>query len=132
MKHATAINRTVIGSDIIVSRHLPNATNTIVTLETGKINIKGLDKKTYYLEETKAPGGYNKLKQRVQVNLTNGSLKADADNTFNNGVQVENKSGTTLPSTGGMGTTLFYVVGGLLMVCAVVLLVTKKRMEKNA
>ena len=105
---------------------------TIVTLGTGKINIKGLDKKTYYLEETKAPGGYNKLKQRVQVDLTNGSLKANADNTFNNGVQVENKSGTTLPSTGGMGTTLFYVVGGLLMVCAVVLLVTKKRMEKNA
>lgn len=108
------------------------ATDTIVTLGTEKINIKGLDKKTYYLEETKAPGGYNKLKQRVEVNLTNGSLKADADNTFNNGVQVENKSGTTLPSTGGMGTTLFYVVGGLLMVCAVVLLVTKKRMEKNA
>lgn len=108
------------------------ATDTIITLGTEKINIKGLDKKTYYLEETKAPGGYNKLKQRVEVNLTNGSLKADADNTFNNGVQVENKSGTTLPSTGGMGTTLFYVVGGLLMVCAVVLLVTKKRMEKNA
>ena len=107
-----------------------NATNTIVTLETGKINIKGLDKKTYYLEETKAPGGYNKLKQRVQVNLTNGSLKADADNTFNNGVQVENKSGTTLPSTGGMGTTLFYVVGGVLVVGAAVLLVTKKRMER--
>ena len=109
-----------------------NAVDTIETLKTAKINIKGLDKKTYYLEEIKAPGGYNKLKQRVQVNLTNGSLKADAYNTFNNGVQVENKSGTTLPSTGGMGTTLFYVVGGLLMVCAVVLLVTKKRMEKNA
>ena len=109
-----------------------NAVDTIETLKTAKINIKGLDKKTYYLEETKAPGGYNKLKERVQVGLTNGSLKADADNTFNNGVQVENKSGTTLPSTGGMGTTLFYVVGGLLMVCAVVLLVTKKRMEKNA
>ena len=109
-----------------------NAVDTIETLKTAKINIKGLDKKTYYLEETKAPGGYNKLKERVRVDLTNGSLKADADNTFNNGVQVENKSGTTLPSTGGMGTTLFYVVGGLLMVCAVVLLVTKKRMEKNA
>lgn len=108
------------------------AVDTIVTLGTEKINIKGLDKKTYYLEETKAPGGYNKLKERVEVNLTNGSLKADADNTFNNGVQVLNKSGTTLPSTGGVGTTLFYVVGGLLMVCAVVLLVTKKRMEKNA
>lgn len=106
--------------------------DTIVTLGTGKINIKGLDKKTYYLEETKAPGGYNKLKERVQVDLTNGSLKAGADNTFNNGVQVENKSGTTLPSTGGMGTTLFYVVGGLLMAAAAVLLIAKKRMGKNA
>ena len=111
------------------------AVDTIVTLGTEKINIKGLDKKTYYLEETKAPGGYNKLKKRVDVDLTNGSLKATTEGTFyqdRTGVQVENKSGTTLPSTGGMGTTLFYVVGGLLMVCAVVLLVTKKRMEKNA
>ena len=109
------------------------AVDTIKTLETGKINIKGLDKKTYYLEETKAPGGYNKLKERVEVDLTGGSKTATANDTFfAGGVQVENKSGTTLPSTGGMGTTLFYVVGGLLMVCAVVLLVTKKRMEKNA
>lgn len=109
------------------------AVDTIKTLKTAKINIKGLDKKTYYLEETKAPGGYNKLKQREEVDLTGGSNTATANDTFfNSGVQVENKSGTTLPSTGGMGTTLFYVVGGLLMVCAVVLLVTKKRMEKNA
>lgn len=107
--------------------------DTIVTLETEKINIKGLDKKTYYLEETKAPGGYNKLKERVTVDLTGGSKTAATEGTFfTGGVQVLNKSGTTLPSTGGVGTTLFYVVGGLLMVCAVVLLVTKKRMEKNA
>ena len=109
-----------------------NTTDTIVTLGSEKINIKGLDKKTYYLEETKAPDGYNKLKDRVEVDLTAGSKMAGASDTFTGGVQVENKSGTTLPSTGGMGTTLFYVVGGLLMVCAVVLLVTKKRMEKNA
>lgn len=109
------------------------AVDTIKTLETGKINIKGLDKKTYYLEETKAPGGYNKLKERVTVDLIGGSNTATANDTFfTGGVQVENKSGTTLPSTGGVGTTLFYVIGGLLMVCAVVLLVTKKRMEKNA
>ena len=107
--------------------------DTIVTLGTEKINIKGLDKKTYYLEETKAPGGYNKLKERETVDLTGGSKTAATEGTFfTGGVQVENKSGTTLPSTGGVGTTLFYVVGGLLMVCAVVLLVTKKRMEKNA
>lgn len=54
----------------------------------------------------------------------NGSV---SDTSFN----VENNLGTTLPSTGGMGTTLFYVVGGGLMVAAIVLLVTKKRMENK-
>lgn len=107
------------------------AVDTIRTVKEGKINIKGLDKKTYYLEETKAPGGYNKLKDRKTVDLTTGSLKAGTD-VFTGGIQVENKSGTTLPSTGGMGTTLFYVVGGLLMAAAAVLLITKKRMGKNA
>lgn len=121
------------GTEYRVAKQGETGTDIIVTLGTEKITIKGLDKKTYYLEETKAPGGYNKLKERKEVDLTNGSITATReDNFFTGGVQVENKSGTTLPSTGGMGTTLFYVVGGLLMVCAVVLLVTKKRMEKNA
>ena len=52
--------------------------------------------------------------------------------SYEGGVQVENESGTVLPSTGGMGTTLFYVVGGLLMAAAAVLLIAKKRMGKNA
>lgn len=122
------------GTEYRVATPGETGTEIIVTLGTEKINIKGLDKKTYYLEETNAPGGYNKLKDRVEVNLTGGSKTATKTegNFFDGGVQVLNKSGTTLPSTGGMGTTLFYVVGGLLMVCAVVLLVTKKRMEKNA
>lgn len=47
-------------------------------------------------------------------------------------ITVKNQAGTTLPSTGGMGTTLFYVVGGLLMAAAAVLLIAKKRMGKNA
>ncbi len=83
------------------------------------------------LTETKAPDGYNKLVTPETVNLTEGS-KAHA--TFqpclkDHGVVVKNNAGTVLPSTGGMGTTLFYVIGGGLMVAAVVLLVTKKRME---
>ena len=45
--------------------------------------------------------------------------------------EISNKSGTELPSTGGMGTTLFYVLGGILVAAAVVLLVTKKRMRTN-
>ncbi len=110
----------------------------IETVASGVTTIYGLDNKTYYLKETFAPGGFNKLTGLVKVDLTGGNnLKAtkagtEWDGNATGGVIVENKAGTTLPSTGGMGTTLFYVVGGLLMVCAVVLLVTKKRMEKNA
>ena len=104
------------------------------------VTISGLNKKTYYLEETQAPAGYNKLTERQPVDLGKEGFVADA--TINNsgsegatwtegGVQVINNTGATLPSTGGMGTTLFYVIGGGLMVAAVVLLVTKKRMENK-
>lgn len=98
----------------------------------GKVHISGLDKTTYWLEETKAPDGYNMLTERKPVNLAEGSkahATFDADVYKDGGVVVKNNAGTVLPSTGGMGTTLFYVVGGGLMVAAVVLLVTKKRME---
>lgn len=99
----------------------------------GKVHISGLDKTTYWLEETKAPDGYNMLTERKPVSLTNGSnnttLTSNTWSEADHGVAVENNAGTVLPSTGGMGTTLFYVVGGGLMVAAVVLLVTKKRME---
>lgn len=108
------------------------ATETIA-VTGGKVHISGLDKTTYWLEETKAPDGYNMLTERKPVDLTNGSnnttLTSDTWSEANHGVAVENNAGTVLPSTGGMGTTLFYVIGGGLMVAAVVLLVTKKRME---
>lgn len=106
----------------------------IVTNANAPIRIKGLNNVTYYLEETEAPKGFNKLVGRTPVSLTANNLASKADDAtwYTGGVQVKNESGTVLPSTGGVGTTLFYVIGGLLMVCAVVLLVTKKRMEKNA
>ena len=104
------------------------------------VTISGLNKKTYYLEETKAPDGYNKLTERQPVELGKEGFVVDATITgsgskgaewTSGGVQVINNTGATLPSTGGMGTTLFYVIGGGLMVAAVVLLVTKKRMENK-
>ena len=116
------------------------AVDEIVIDSFKAVTISGLNKKTYYLEETKAPDGYNKLTERQPVELGKEGFVADA--TINNsgsegatwtegGVQVINNAGATLPSTGGMGTTLFYVLGGGLMVAAVVLLVTKKRMENK-
>ena len=102
----------------------------ITTDATGKFTIKGLDADTYYLTETAAPAGYNKLADPVTIFIgEDGVVNATDDNP--NGVtevKVLNQSGTELPSTGGMGTTVFYVVGGILVVGAVVLLVARKRM----
>jgi fimbrial isopeptide formation D2 family protein/LPXTG-motif cell wall-anchored protein len=106
-------------------------TTTTITVKNGKVNIYGLAGKTYTLTETKAPDGYNKLVTPETVNLTDGSKASatiESETYVDGGVVVKNNAGTVLPSTGGMGTTLFYVIGGL-MVAAVVLLVTKKRME---
>lgn len=114
----------------------------IETVAGKTVKISGLDKKVYYLEETVPPAGYNGLTQRVKVDLSTGSKKVTAgyfnDGTYDEslassigGVAVVNNAGITLPSTGGIGTTLFYVVGGGLMVAAIVLLVTKKRMENK-
>ena len=102
----------------------------ITTDATGKFTIKGLDADTYYLTETAAPAGYNKLADPVTIFIgEDGVVNATDDNP--NGVtevKVLNQSGSELPSTGGMGTTVFYVVGGILVVGAIVLLVARKRM----
>lgn len=103
------------------------------TIKAGKVTIKGLDSGTYYLEETKAPAGYNVLAERVEVKIDHANLTATVEGgTYvSGGVQVINQTGAELPSTGGIGTTIFYVVGGLLVVAAGVLLVTRKRMSKS-
>ena len=68
------------------------------------MEIKGLDADTYYLEETKAPDGFNKLKERKEVKMEGGNNTITMDgNVYKNGVQIVNKKGTELPSTGGMG-----------------------------
>lgn len=103
------------------------------TIKAGKVTIKGLDSGTYYLEETKAPAGYNVLAERVEVKIDHANLTAtvEGDTYVSGGVRVINQTGAELPSTGGIGTTIFYVVGGLLVVAAGVLLVTRKRMSKS-
>lgn len=109
---------------------------TSAVIEAGKATVKGLDgNTTYWLEEIEAPAGFNKLARRVEVkietsNLTT-SMTGDTWADGNGGVQITNQAGTELPSTGGMGTTLFYVVGAVLVLAAAVLLITKKRMKAN-
>ena len=104
---------------------------TVDTIDAGNVVIKGLDTAIYYLEETKAPNGYNKLSSRVEVIIDAGNLTAKmSGNTWtSDGVHVVNKSGSLLPSTGGIGTTKLYILGSVLVLLAVVLLVTKKRMK---
>lgn len=107
----------------------------IETVKTGYITINGLGNGDYWLEETQQPQGYNKLSAREKLTVKDGNLSTTMTGTTwkegDGGVHIINNSGAVLPSTGGMGTTLFYVIGGGLMVAAVVLLVTKKRMENK-
>lgn len=100
----------------------------ITTDATGTFRIEGLDAGTYYLTETAAPAGYNKLAGAITVNITGATGEGDALTYTTVEQKVLNQSGTELPSTGGVGTTLFYVFGGIMVLAAVVLLVTKKRM----
>ena len=96
------------------------AVDEFTTVASGKIVIKGVDLDKYTLVETAAPAGYNKLKDPVEVTVPETNALT---------VEVPNASGTELPSTGGMGTTIFYVLGSILVIGAAVLLVTKKRMS---
>lgn len=95
-------------------------TTTIVVNGGGKATVSGLAGKTYWLEETKAPDGYNMLENRQKVAFDTNDLED---------VTITNLAGDVLPATGGMGTTIFYALGGTLVVAAAVLLITKKRMH---
>lgn len=132
-------------------------TNQITTPDSGVIVVKGVKSGTYEIKEVTAPAGYNKLTAPVTVeavktsqtsthttvyldengNTTNTQtektieVKVDIANIAATAVVVVNKAGTELPSTGGMGTTIFYVLGAVLVVGAGVLLVTKKRMSQS-
>ena len=116
----------------------------------GKLNIAGLNKGVYYLYETKAPDGYNRITEPIKIEITEATTEKGTDSNFSvtslkfkigNGTErtvenattgtisanVENTSGSTLPSTGGMGTKLFYTIGGILMAGAAIVLVVRKR-----
>lgn len=146
-KVALIENGKMTGWDNLPAEDQPwNAKSVLTTDNNGKFSIQGLGSDTYYLKEIKAPAGYNLLKNPVKVVIT-GTLNKNEDAAAQtlvtikvkdgdpvngtNGVvtaTVGNNAGVVLPGTGGMGTTMFYIIGGLLAVAAVVLLVTKKRM----
>ena len=97
----------------------------LATDAQGKISIDGLASGTYYLRETQELPGYNKLTGDVTV-----TVNGKTDGNYSTFVaEVNNQSGATLPETGGMGTTVFYILGAVLMLGAAVLLVTKRRMS---
>lgn len=100
---------------------------TLTSLDNGRIDIEGLKAGTYYLKETKAPDGYNLLKKIQIIEIgEDGSIKLNG--TENTGdVKVENNSGIELPSTGGMGTTLIYLAGIVLVVLSGYVLISKRR-----
>lgn len=97
------------------------------TNDSGAASFDGLANGDYWLVETKAPAGYNQMTEAQKVVVKGGNTVEELSVTAN----VENQAGTLLPSTGGMGTAVFYVLGAVLVLGAGVLLVTKKRMSRN-
>ena len=118
-------------------------TDLVSDATTGEITLAGLKPGEYTLTETGSPVGYNKINDPITFTIKfdteskkfqfDGNAPAgvtlETDGTFK--ITVENKSGTVLPSTGGIGTTIFYVVGSIMVVAAGVLLITKKRMSRE-
>ena len=104
-----------------------------ITTVNGELEIKGFDANTnYYLEETKAPDGYNKLAERVEIAVKEANLEASVSNGVwqNGGVHIVNKAGDLLPTTGGMGTTILYIIGGVLVIGAGAVLIIRRRTRK--
>ncbi len=130
-------------------------TSEITTGDTGKLTFSGLAAGTYYLTEIEAPAGYNMLPRPIEIQIIEqkdetgkstgtavvkqGMLDEEGKSTITDGmpgvqdnnVKVENNTGAELPSTGGIGTTIFYVLGGILVVGAGIMLVVKKRMSSE-
>ena len=130
--------------EIATAEEIKADTDITYVVEMGSTIIAGFGEHDYYLYETKAPAGYNLLAEPVKftfhasatMDLVTGdhawlTLNDSTNKITTMTFTIANNSGATLPETGGIGTTIFYAVGGLLVVGAGVLLVTRKRMSKS-
>ena len=150
---AEATAETITAEQLLAYSHAEGSIILTSAETTGLFTVTGLDDDVYYLREIAAPALYNLLEDDVKVEIdattTNGQTWVDfsaasaltalevkvndgagAAGTLATGVvaiNVENNKGNTLPETGGIGTTLFYVIGGTLAVSAGILLVIRKR-----
>ena len=123
----------LMDDNVTYRRARQNEDGIEIVVTNGKVRVVGFDNGTYYLEETAAPDGYNKLTARQKFIISDANL----DSVFNDGiystgsgVHVVNKTGSMLPETGGLGTLLFTLLGGSTALGTGVVLVTKKRMSK--
>lgn len=116
-----------LNNDTNKYRFVADGNATLTSLNNGRIDIEGLKAGTYYLKETKAPDGYNLLKKIQIIEIgEDGSIKLNGD-AITGDVKVKNNSGIELPSTGGMGTTLIYLAGIVLVVLSGYVLISKRR-----
>ena len=124
------VTKTADGYYIPAGADVAGASNEVVTDADGLIKIRGLDKdKKYTLTETYTLPGYNMLEEDVTLVLTEDVGTAFANMTADEYQNIINQSGTELPSTGGIGTTIFYVISAILVLGAGVVLVTRRRMN---
>lgn len=129
-KAAVVINGKLTGWAAVPEDGAAWPANTELTTDAdGRISVDGLDADTYYLRETAGKPGFNKLDGDVAVTITAESTDGTTMRYTRPEEKINNNSGTLLPSTGGMGTAIFYAAGGILVLGAGVLLVTRKRME---
>lgn len=124
------------GTDYIVGDSDENENVMTSPATTGKFNINGLKAGTYYLKEIEAPKGYNKLANPIIITISQNDSKNQVitvgdDTKPVDEVGVENKTGTVLPSTGGAGTTMIYLIGGALVLGSGVVLATKRRVKNK-
>lgn len=108
-----------------------NGNTTLTSNSKGRVDIQGLQEGVYYLKEIEAPKGYNKINKTIKIEiLSDGSIKVN-DEAITGDVKVLNNTGSLLPSTGGMGTTLIYVVGSILVLASGMVLFNKRKEGTN-